>query len=630
MSHQVFISYSTKDTDKANAVCDELEKNGVRCWIAPRDIPTGGNWAGSVVDAINKCETVVLLLSKSSNDSPDVGREINRACDHRRRIVNVRIENILPTGALEYYLSHSQWFDAFEGDFAGHLPQLAVAVQDPIEASAWLHAAPQSEIADESTVQNAINEVSWRLAELEHNDGPLRNSPIDNVLECVIDLTRQMSEAHQWEPCSRIYLTAARGLSRILDSINKSETATWSAETEYLQVNLRQLLRQIDARPDGAEQTFRLLHGAFIEFLDRVPLPQAGKSIHRATKMTMVFFLAISLVSLICAYYPAHTTATWEVRYAYAYGQNFPRIGPYLEFSRSLLLMLAAIYLFEVLFRSEFERLILDWSRHSWRRPWVFFSRLFGVCLVAYATWTVLDHVLVGSPRHESAWARDYLDRINRDPDSEKPPAETIVQLQIEAQPDFPDHARPYRWYLMYCLVNYDVYCALLVVLCLYSILADHRRLNEERDGLDRILVNQRLPETNLNREFSRFFDVCFRHTQRYISLLMCIALLLVYESVVTRPTLSKQGWRYELLTSSVVGLSTIGWVFILSHFYEAAFQRCKHEKERRGHLTPAWESEWNTRRFLFKCFMNLRSGVALSIYVIPIVLMVTEATFHH
>jgi hypothetical protein len=36
MAHDVFISYSTKDKPIADAVCGTLERNGVRCWIAPR------------------------------------------------------------------------------------------------------------------------------------------------------------------------------------------------------------------------------------------------------------------------------------------------------------------------------------------------------------------------------------------------------------------------------------------------------------------------------------------------------------------------------------------------------------------------------------------------------------------
>ena len=35
--HNVFISYSTKDTDIAESACNALESAGIKCWIAPRD-----------------------------------------------------------------------------------------------------------------------------------------------------------------------------------------------------------------------------------------------------------------------------------------------------------------------------------------------------------------------------------------------------------------------------------------------------------------------------------------------------------------------------------------------------------------------------------------------------------------
>lgn len=45
----VFISYSSVNKDAANAICHVLEENGVRCWIAPRDILQGFDY-GDVIE----------------------------------------------------------------------------------------------------------------------------------------------------------------------------------------------------------------------------------------------------------------------------------------------------------------------------------------------------------------------------------------------------------------------------------------------------------------------------------------------------------------------------------------------------------------------------------------------------
>ncbi|HXQ15450.1 MAG TPA: toll/interleukin-1 receptor domain-containing protein [Caulobacteraceae bacterium] len=44
--HDVFISYSSKDKTTADAICALLERDGAKCWIAPRDILPGEAWRG--------------------------------------------------------------------------------------------------------------------------------------------------------------------------------------------------------------------------------------------------------------------------------------------------------------------------------------------------------------------------------------------------------------------------------------------------------------------------------------------------------------------------------------------------------------------------------------------------------
>ncbi|MBQ6334927.1 MAG: toll/interleukin-1 receptor domain-containing protein [Erysipelotrichaceae bacterium] len=50
MAHDVFISYSHKDSFVAQAVCAKLEEAKIRCWYAPRNIPAGAEWATSIMD----------------------------------------------------------------------------------------------------------------------------------------------------------------------------------------------------------------------------------------------------------------------------------------------------------------------------------------------------------------------------------------------------------------------------------------------------------------------------------------------------------------------------------------------------------------------------------------------------
>ena len=45
MPGRVFISHASEDREIAQAVCEAIEGRGVPCWIAPRDITPGKDYA---------------------------------------------------------------------------------------------------------------------------------------------------------------------------------------------------------------------------------------------------------------------------------------------------------------------------------------------------------------------------------------------------------------------------------------------------------------------------------------------------------------------------------------------------------------------------------------------------------
>ena len=76
----IFISYSSKNTDEATNICNMLENAGQSCFLAYRDIVGGSVYAEELVNAIEKSDVVLLLLSEGSNNSPHVLREVERSC----------------------------------------------------------------------------------------------------------------------------------------------------------------------------------------------------------------------------------------------------------------------------------------------------------------------------------------------------------------------------------------------------------------------------------------------------------------------------------------------------------------------------------------------------------------------
>src|SRR4030095_2909483 len=97
MPHDIFISHSSRDKAVAQAVCALLERRGITCWIAPRDITPGAAWAESIIDALETAKVMVLIFSASANASPQIQREVERAASKGVVIIPLRIEDTPPT-----------------------------------------------------------------------------------------------------------------------------------------------------------------------------------------------------------------------------------------------------------------------------------------------------------------------------------------------------------------------------------------------------------------------------------------------------------------------------------------------------------------------------------------------------
>ena len=128
MAHDVFISYSSKDKPVADAICARLEGQGIRCWIAPRDIVAGTDWSASIIEAIGRSKIFVLIYSASANESPQIRREVERAVNKRLAILPFRIEDAPMSESLEYFISTPHWLDALTPPLTQHLDTLANAV----------------------------------------------------------------------------------------------------------------------------------------------------------------------------------------------------------------------------------------------------------------------------------------------------------------------------------------------------------------------------------------------------------------------------------------------------------------------------------------------------------------------
>ena len=139
MSKRIFVSYSSPDQAKADAIREALETAGISCWIAPRDLSAGTQWGAGIVQAIRECEAVVVVFSAAANNSPQVAREMELAVSNRRPLVPVRVANDMPTEDMQYFLGVSHWFNAFAQPIQNYLPDIVTSVRNVLakESSPW-------------------------------------------------------------------------------------------------------------------------------------------------------------------------------------------------------------------------------------------------------------------------------------------------------------------------------------------------------------------------------------------------------------------------------------------------------------------------------------------------------------
>jgi hypothetical protein len=62
---RVFVSYASPHVAVAGALVEALERHGIACWIAPRDVKAGALYADAIVRAISGAKALVLVLSET-------------------------------------------------------------------------------------------------------------------------------------------------------------------------------------------------------------------------------------------------------------------------------------------------------------------------------------------------------------------------------------------------------------------------------------------------------------------------------------------------------------------------------------------------------------------------------------
>ena len=124
-ARDVFIGHKNEDRQAAESICAALENENISCWIAPRDITAGQEWAAAIVEALRSSKTFVLLLSSNSKNARQIAREAELADRQRLPMITFRLEDVEPPSELLYFVGNIQWLDGFGGHFNSAVKKLA-------------------------------------------------------------------------------------------------------------------------------------------------------------------------------------------------------------------------------------------------------------------------------------------------------------------------------------------------------------------------------------------------------------------------------------------------------------------------------------------------------------------------
>ncbi len=109
----LFVSHVSEDRAAALQIVAELERRGVQCWIAPRNVTPGKPFDDEIAAALDHCLAMLLIFSEQCNESEYIRREVTVAGESQKLIIPFRIENAQPRRGLRVRLSDLHWLDGF-------------------------------------------------------------------------------------------------------------------------------------------------------------------------------------------------------------------------------------------------------------------------------------------------------------------------------------------------------------------------------------------------------------------------------------------------------------------------------------------------------------------------------------
>ena len=115
----IFICYSRKDTAAVTQWVKRLEQEGFSVWVDLTSVDGATLWTKEIVEAIDQCRVVILMLSRSSVNSHHVVKEVSLASDKQKRILPLKLEAVDVPPSMQYQLANIHFLEVYDDEERG-------------------------------------------------------------------------------------------------------------------------------------------------------------------------------------------------------------------------------------------------------------------------------------------------------------------------------------------------------------------------------------------------------------------------------------------------------------------------------------------------------------------------------
>jgi hypothetical protein len=178
------VSYSSKDRPQVLQLVQRLRAAGVAAWIDHGGIDGAQRWGEEIVNAIEACKTVILMVSQSSVQSDNIAKEVALAWESGKHFLALYLEDAKIPKSMQYQLAGIQHIRLFDGDFeAKFVSVLRSLMRLNVRISAYSTALVSADSGDKEQafewLNRAADQHSGSLARLgtEPRFAILRNDP---------------------------------------------------------------------------------------------------------------------------------------------------------------------------------------------------------------------------------------------------------------------------------------------------------------------------------------------------------------------------------------------------------------------------------------------------------------------